>query len=428
MGFLTKRIKYGTNKLDLVLPDYFSVDTILPQDTPAAVDPHLSAREAVRSPLNFAFHAFRGVKSAAIAINDKTRPVPHDVLLPPILQKLGDLGIPPHAVTLIIASGTHSPMREAEYAQILPREILRKYRVIVHDCDDRQNLVSLGRSSRGTPILINRTFADSDLRIVVGNIEPHHFMGFSGGVKSASIGLAGRETITINHSLMLDRDSRAGEFDKNKMRQEVEEIGRICGVHFALNAILNNDRQIVKVYAGDPYSVMEQGVKLVRTVCQTEVNRKYDLVIASAGGSPKDLNLYQSQKALVNAARIVKNGGVIILAAECIEGIGSYSLEEFMEGVHSWHEVIVKFEQAGFQVGPHKALQMAHIAQRAKIILVSSIDAQKVKELLLIHASSIQQAISMAEPNLVANSSIAILPLAVTTIPDLKFENHDPPL
>jgi lactate racemase len=412
--------KYGNTQLRLNLPSNFSVDTIVSQEIPAVPEPRLSVLRALDSALNFNFEHHKAAKTAAIAINDKTRPVPHHILIPPLLEKLAESGISPRSITFIIASGTHTPMKEEEFHLILPDEILSNFRITSHDCDDLQNLVDLGFSSRRTPILINRNFYEADLRIVTGNIEPHHFMGFSGGAKSASIGLAGRETINQNHSLLVDPDSRIGEYGKNKMRQEVEEIGRRVGVHFALNAILNNDREIVNVFAGDPSSVMQQGISLVNSVCQTQVSHPYDLVIASAGGYPKDINFYQSQKALTNAARIVKDGGTIILAAECIEGIGSPPFEKFMEDIHSWDEVFEKFQRIGFQIGPHKALQIAHIARRAKIILVSSLDPQKVKAMHLLPAASIEAAISIVMPSLSDRPCVvAFLPLAVTTIPKL---------
>ena len=150
---------------------------------------------------------FTKARSVAIAISDKTRPVPHAILLPPLLQALEKLGIPPGAITLIVATGLHAPMKEAEFADILPADILARYRVISHNAMAMEELVSLGKTRLGTIVQVNRAFADADLRLVVGNLEPHQFMGFSGGVKTAAIGLAGRDTINHNHALMLDPHS-----------------------------------------------------------------------------------------------------------------------------------------------------------------------------------------------------------------------------
>src|SRR5204863_8355596 len=135
--------------------------------------------------------------------NDKTRPVPHSLLLPELLHALAHIGISPHAISFVVATGLHEPMSETEFPVILPAEILRRHRVVSHDSRRKENLVQRGRTARGTPVWINRAFAEADLRIVVGNLEPHQFVGFSGGVKTAAIGLAGPETINHNHAFML---------------------------------------------------------------------------------------------------------------------------------------------------------------------------------------------------------------------------------
>ncbi len=152
-------------------------------------------------------------------------------------------------------------------------------------------------------------------------IEPHHFAGFSGGVKSASIGLGGRETINHNHKLLIDANSRLGEYKENPLRQDIEEIGRLMKVDFAMNVIMNGRSEIVHILSGSPAAVMKKGVVLSQSICETPVSQKFDLVIASAGGYPKDINLYQSQKALTNASLLTRDGGAVILVTAC-EGRG----------------------------------------------------------------------------------------------------------
>ena len=178
---------------------------------------------------------------------------------------------------------------------------------------------------RGTPVWVNRRFVEADLRIVVGNIEPHQFQGFSGGVKSAAIGLAGRETVNHNHAMMTDPLAQLGRYDDNPARQDVEEIGRLIGIHVVLNAILNEKKKIMHVVAGEPAAVMEIGIPLSRKVCQVAIAAPFNLVIASPGGHPKDINVYQTQKALAHANLITRDGGMVILAAACPEGSGSAS-------------------------------------------------------------------------------------------------------
>jgi nickel-dependent lactate racemase len=260
---------------------------------------------------------------------------------------------------------------------------------------------------------------EADLRIVVGNLEPHHFMGFSGGAKSAAIGLAGRSTINSNHAMLPHPNAKTGHYEDNPMRQDVEAIGRMIGIHFAINAILNLEKEIVQVVAGDPTAVMLAGIPLARQVCQVPVLGLYDLVIASAGGHPKDINFYQSQKALTHSALITRDQGKIILAAACPEGSGSLSYEHFMEGLDRWEAVVEQFQQQGFQVGPHKAFQVARIISRTQAILVSQLPPEQVKRLLLKPAPNLDSAIGFALADLGPDSRIAVMPYAVTTVPVL---------
>jgi nickel-dependent lactate racemase len=408
----------------LVLPDGIQYDWIEPAYIFPADDPTGIVEEALRHPVDGkTLQAYAGAHSVAIAVNDKTRPVPHEHLLPPLLAELLGAGISAEAITLIVATGTHAPMPTDEFQRILPSDICKAYHVISHDCDDPSNLVSLGATSRGTVVWANRNFMDADLRIVVGNIEPHHFAGFSGGYKTAAIGLAGRQTINQNHAMLIDPQARIASFEHNPLRQDIEEIGDLFGVHFALNAILNGDKKIVRAVSGSPRAVAKAGIPLSQDICQVKVSGgKYDLVLASVGGAPKDINLYQSQKALTHASLFTRDGGTIILVAECPEGSGSRLYEEFMEGVETPQAVFEKFRTLGFRVGPHKAFQIARDAARVQIILVSEMPAEKVSRLLITPAATLSAALDLAAARLsprglLQDLRIAVLPRATNTIP-----------
>lgn len=416
-------LPYGHRQLIISrLPSGMTIDWIEPAYVPPAADPRQVICEALDHPLDSRpLSSFSEARSVAIAINDKTRPVPHEIILPPLLDSLHSAGIPAAAIQFIIATGTHLPMPYEEFARVLPSVIYEKYRVISHDCDDAENLVFRGKTSRGTPVWINRHFFEADLRMMVGNIEPHHFAGFSGGYKSVAIGLAGRETITANHAMLVEPLARIGEYARNPLRQDIEEIGDAIGEAHALNMILNGEKKIVRAVFGAPGSVMQAGIPISQSVCQIQSPGKYDLVIASAGGAPKDINFYQAQKALTHASLFARDGGVIILAAECPEGSGNRAYEDFMDGLNSPEQVFEKFRQMGFRVGPHKAFQVAREVARVKIFLVSDIDPALVLKLLMTPAGSLEEALERAYEFLAPlppdKIRAAVLPRATNTIP-----------
>ncbi len=412
---------FGDSQIVVDIPDHFHTDEITPEVTRPIEEPLEIVRKAIASPIGSLDN--KGLPldqrlTAAIAVNDKTRPVPHEHLLPALLEYLQtNLGIKKTNIYFIIASGTHTPMKPDEYHHTLPEWVISDYKITVHDCDDENSLIPLGKTSRNTPIRINQQFMNADLKIVVGNIEPHHFAGFSGGVKTAAIGLTARETIRANHAHLLDENATIASYDQNPLRQDIEEIGEIIGVDLALNAVLNSEQEIIQVFFGEPKEVMRRGLETSKRICQTPVRSKYDLVIASGGGYPKDINLYQAQKAISHSAIILKDGGTLILAAECREGIDSPGWSRFMSELSSVEEIPEKFRSEGFNVGPHKAFLIYRQLQKVRIILVSNLAAGEVRKFYMEPADSIQSAVRSILPQLGSDPRIAIMPHAINTIP-----------
>jgi nickel-dependent lactate racemase len=419
-GMPVYSLPYGTGQLSFSLPDDLDIQIVTPPVSPEVPDPIAATEAALTDPIGeVALLGFRDVRSVAIAINDQTRPVPHQYLLPPLLEHLGELGLVPEQIRLIIASGAHPPMRPETYPEVVPSEILNRYPVQCHDADATQDLVYLGTTTRGTPVWVHSGFVQADLRIVVGSITPHQFQGFSGGVKGVAIGLAGRETINHNHAMMTDPRAQLGRYLDNPARQDVEEIGQIIGVHWALNVLLNDRKELVKVIAGEPRPVLEAGIPLCREFCQVAVAEPFDLILASPGGHPKDLNLYQAQKALAHAGLITRDGGTVILTAACPQGPGSRSYEAWLQDMSTNEQVLARFEGEEFRVGPHKAYQIARDAVRLRVLLVSNMAPERVRRLLLTPVDDIAQALEWTFPRLPAGARIGLLPQASATIPYL---------
>lgn len=409
------RVPFGSGMQSCSIPAEFPVEWILPPEITGSDNPLNVIEEALNHPLDFKFPV--QVQQVTISVNDKTRPVPHHLILPPLLNWLNRHGISDDKVSILIATGTHAPLSPTEIQSLLPDEILKRVRCISHDCDESENLVFIGVTSRGTPVWVNRVFYQADLKICTGDIEPHHFAGFSGGVKTAAIGLAGRKTINRNHAWITDSKAWIGIYENNPLREDIEEIGSMMGVHFVLNTILNEKKEVLYALAGNPQKVMKSGIPLVLKVCTTQKKGLFDLVIASAGGYPKDINFYQAQKALTHATTITRKGGTIILVAECREGSGNQAFEEFMRGVKSPQEVFERFAQQPFQVGPHKGYQVARIVQDYRVYLVSHIPKDIARSWLVSPHESLENAVQEALSEKKAPIRIGIMPFATTTLP-----------
>jgi len=358
---------------------------------------------------------WRNARRIVIVVNDKTRPVPHQHLLPPLLRCLSDLGVASEQITFLIATGTHPAMTPDEFIKILPEEIALRHAVVSHDVS-RSPMAPVGVTRRGSPVAVNQLYLDADVRIQVGNIEPHQFVGYSGTVKSVIVGLGSREFINRNHALMSEPDARMGVYEGNPPREDIDEAGDMVGLDFCLNCVMNGHGELVSAFAGSPRAVQQAGVAASRAIHVLSVPRRADIVIASAGGYPKDINIYQAQKGLHHACQAVRPGGWVILAAECREGSGSRSYEEEMAQVSSLDEVMERFRRLGFRVGYHKAFQLARDMLYAKTIWVSALPQELAARLLLPQSPSLEAALAMALRDVGAEASVYAMPKASSTV------------
>ncbi|MDY6846122.1 MAG: nickel-dependent lactate racemase, partial [Chloroflexota bacterium] len=417
-------LPYGKSQLTFEVDSKFYVESILPNPAQGLDNPEYAIRNALENPLgDTTLDDFRRAKSVGIVINDKTRPVPHPNPVISLLDYLDDLGFPRKSIRLFIGYGTHAPMGKNELQTILPLFVIENYEIITHNCD-HSPMVDLGKTKFNTPIKINRDYYSCDVKITVGNIEPHHFMGFSGGVKTAAIGLAGRETITANHAMLIDNMAQSGHYHQNPLRRDIEEIGQKIKIDLCLGSILVEDKQLLKVYFGHPKAVMLEAIPKVREIFGAKVTSPFDLVIASPGGYPKDINFYQAEKGLTHAARITKDGGWVILIAECSEGSGSTTYEEYASRAESNQAIINDFKNGFFKIGPHKAYQIAREAARVNIILISDVPPGKVKGWKLTpgNPKELSKIIKHCTSNLLTKARIGILPAASRTMTELINE------
>ena len=215
-------VKFGSGALSIGLPEAAHVTVIEPRAIAGVTDPAAEVAAALAGALDKGLLQRPG--RTAITISDATRPVPNDVILPPLLAELHAKGVDEGDISIIVGTGNHRPATPAEFSKLVGPDIAQRYRVTSHVYDDPAQLVRLGETSRGTPVIINRTFAEADTRIIIGMIDPHQFVGYTGGCKGAFIGLAGSETITANHSMLSDPAAKLGVYDGNPVRADIDEL------------------------------------------------------------------------------------------------------------------------------------------------------------------------------------------------------------
>jgi nickel-dependent lactate racemase len=408
-------IPFGRGKVTLPLPSGWAPDLLRPHAVLPAADP---AGEVTRGLENLlggnALARCRGAKSIAIAVSDETRPVPNSLLLPILLKKLEASGAPKSSIRIIIASGLHPPLPSSRFANILPAEILSAHPVCAHDAK-APDLLFLGRTSRGTPVYVNPLFRKADLRIAVGLVDPHQFVGYTGGVKCAAVGLAGAQTIQHNHSFLFHPQAVVGEIQNNPVRQDLEEVGKIMGVDLAVNVVLDETNRLLKSFCGDPLEVEKIGSEFCRTVYEIPVSREYDIVIASPGGYPKDINLYQAQKGLAHATPVVRRGGDLVLLAECPDGHGEEEFFRTMKRFSSPAEIVEEFPKEPFRMGAHKAFLWARSLARAEVHMCSAMGEELSRLFMVTPAKNLGETFARLKAKYPSSPKIAVMPKANST-------------
>ena len=351
-------------------------------------------------------------KKIAVVTSDISRPCPSWDILPPLLAELERAGVALANVTLVFGLGSHRHQTEAEMRHLVG-DAYDRIRCVDSDCGD---CVRMGMTSRGTPVDVTRTVAEADFRICLGNVEYHYFAGYSGGAKAIMPGVSSRDAIQANHRLMVRNDACAGRLEDNSLRQDIEEAGRICGIHYIVNVVLDEHKQIISAAAGDSVAAHRALCRYLDTLYRKPIPKQADIVLVSQGGAPKDLNLYQTQKALDNAKHAVRPGGIIILIGSCKEGLGEKCFERWIREAKCSHDLIDRV-QAHFELGGHKAAAIAMVLENARIFLVSEMDPALVRKCFLEPYTSAQQALDDAFRILGPGATVLAMPYGGSTLP-----------
>jgi len=409
-------LPYGDRSVALCLPDDGRVAVYEPAQLPAAPDGEAEVRRAMAAPLGTPplGAIARAARRVAIVVDDATRPVPTTAMLRPVVDELRRAGVAVEQITVIVATGLHRPMTEAEIDRVrggLPLKVQN------HDARDPAGLVEIGTTSRGTPLRVNRTVAEADLRILTGDVELHQFVGYGGGAKSVLPGICDVEGVAATHAKMDAPGAGPGRLDDNPIRLDIEEAADLLRVDFVLNVVLGARHEIVGAFAGDVHAAFRAGAELVDRVYKVEVPEPVDLAICSPGGYPKDLDLYQSQKAIRAARRIVRRGGTIVALAECREGHGSDLAYAWAREARRPQDIIER-HRARFAMGGHKAYQLAADAEWASVYLFSAMPEEVVEAFFIKPIARVGQIESLVAPA----GSVAVLPQATLTLPLVEGE------
>ena len=410
-------LAYGRQQQAIVLDGNHPVVILDPKSGSNSADIDTIVREALSNPIGTQrlCEMVHPGERTVIIVSDITRPCPTPTLLPLILEELSCAGLTPDDILIVFGVGSHRKHTEAEKESLVGPEIYKQFRCV--DSDVSQ-VVSLGTTSRGTPVEVFRPVVEADFKIIIGNFEFHYFVGYSGGVKGAIPGVASLRTIEANHAHMIEPNAVAGRYQDNPVRQDIEEAGALLGIDFVLNVVLDADFNIVAAVAGNPVKSHVIGRQILNQLNLISLAQPADVVVVSAGGYPKDIDLYQSQKALDNARLAVREGGIIVLVAECSEGLGHSLFARWMTEGLSPDQLIGRIREK-FVLGGHKAAAIALAMKKADIYLVSAFPDEQARLMGFQPYPSAAAALDAALRQAGPGATIAIMPHGASTVPQV---------
>ncbi len=412
-------LAYGTGTLPLDLPDGLEPVVLVANEQPALSDAVQAVRDGLKNPIG-AEPLVKQLKDKkpekiVVVVNDETRPTPYYAFFPPLVEAFEEAGIRDEQVTFVIATGIHDPHSKELNEKTYGKHMTDRFKFVSHIAKDDDSLVHMGRFDSGYEFYVNKLAVEADFLITVGVVMPHYFAGFSGGRKSILPGLAGFRTVEQNHARMVELMDNLPPIRQNPVSLEMIEAARMVGVNFIINAVTGSNKEVVKIVAGDLVAAWYEAVETSSSMFEIPFEKQVDICVSSACGYPRDVNMYQAQKALDHADRITRDGGTIILVTESPSGYGEDVFERWMREGMTPQQIMDRI-RTNFVMGGHKAYGFAKVAANKKFILVSSLSAEDSLPLFATKAESVQAAFDAA---LAENpgATVAVLPQGSLTLP-----------
>lgn len=414
-------LKYGSTSFAIELPPERLAGVIIPSLSPPDKSPEAiinTALDACQSTLS----TFKPGEKVVIVTSDITRYTGSEIYLPLLMERLSRQGVADRDMEILIALGIHRKQTDHEHQKILG-SLYGRIRVTDHECDDSAHLTLLGTTSNGIRVSINSKAVEADHLILTGTIGFHYFAGFGGGRKSVLPGIASRQACMASHFAVLNPGAgngknalaTTGNLDGNPVHQAMVEGCAMAAPDFILNTVLAPDKQIMAAFAGDWREAHEEGCRFYSGRFAFPLREKADLVIASCGGFPKDINLIQAHKSMEYASQAICDGGVLILLAECRDGFGNSTFFNWFR-----HKQLDVFEDAlreHYEINGQTAYSTLIKAQRFKVILVSRFHEHQVEEMGMVPAHSLDEALSVAKGLLPPEWRALVMPEGGSVLP-----------
>ena len=387
-------LSYDFEKINVLTSSIEEYTPKLPEQ--ALVDTAMAAPEGGISLRDLA----KGKHKIVLIASDHTRPVPSQLIVPPMLDEIRE-GNPNADITILVSTGCHRETTREELIAKFGEEIVSNEKIVIHDCDDTENLVNIGTLPSGGQCIVNRLAVEADLLVAEGFIEPHFFAGFSGGRKSVLPGVAARETVLANHcsEFIAHPKARTGILEGNPIHADMLWAAKQAKLRYIVNVVLNGEKQVIYAVAGDLEKAHQKGTDFLSSLCGVQTEPA-DIVISTNGGYPLDQNIYQAVKGMTAAEAAVKENGVIIMLAASNDGVGGEHFYHQLADEPDIHKTMDVFLNRGRNETEPDQWQtqiFIRVLQKANVIYVSEADPKIVEAMHMIPARDLQEAMEIAK-------------------------------
>jgi len=422
------RVPYSKTEIEFDLPAGMAVTVAVSRSLPPVEDVPAAVQAALADPINsppVRELAKPGYK-VCIVFTDITRASPDYLLVTPLLAELEAAGVRDEDITLLCGIGMHRPSTLEERVVKLGQAVVDRYRVVDNEPQNPDALVDLGTTESGIPLSVNKIAYEADLLIATGIVEPHQYAGYSGGRKTLSVGAAGEAMIAYTHGpQMIDHPgTRLGKVEGNPFHAAITEAARRAGLRFIVNVVVDDEKRVVAVRAGEPQVTFTELIKIARSIYEVPVPQRYDVAVGGVG-FPKDTNLYQASRAasylFFAPTPVVKPGGILIIPARCEEGagdgVGEQRFLEKMKSAVDMPSLLAELRRTGYPPGAQRAFVMAKVLEQADVIIVGSERPEIVRDAKMIAAADMDEAFKIAADKLGTDLDVLIVPHALLTLP-----------
>jgi nickel-dependent lactate racemase len=417
-------IPCGKKAIELRVPDGVPVQWVESREMAPVPDVRKAVEEALSRPIGTPRlrDLVKREQTVALVVTDITRKLPEEIILPLLLRELEAGGIKKKDITGVIATGTHRPNTPEELREKFG-DVVNEIAFVNHDPWNAGGLIHLGISKGGIPLVFNREVAQADIRISTGVIETHLFAGYSGGVKSIAVGVAGEETIGATHNYEMLQHTRLGITEGNEFREFLTEATQALGLHFIVNVVQTGKKEVVKVVAGDPVKAFHEGVKMARELYEVEIDQPGEIVVSGVS-YPKSRDLYQASRAanvvVFGPRPVVVKGGAILIPAACEDGCGHPGYCDIMKRAEDVDNIIAISREEGFAPGEQKALILAWILKQARLVMTDCTLAEEtLRELYLEKVGTLQKALDQ-ELKRNPKARVILIPEGLLTLPIVR--------